>query len=223
MNVTDLFSQFYSARALPIRYHVVHSTEGYDSRTWLTQTGGVSAHYLVRGVDIYRLVDESYDAWHAGRIVGTPTTMYYSGSVIGYDYYGWPLWSVNPNDESLGIEMEGFAQYLLDPATLDSTAELIRDIRNRRGPLPIVGHYELSPGDRSDPGAQNLAALKELLAASEDEDMTPAQEAKLDRLLALMEARENLVWSARVQRQLDVETGKAFNPASTPQDQRIKT
>lgn len=56
----------------------------------------------------------------------------------------------------------------------------------------------------------------------EGTDMTPAQEAKLDRLLALAEAREALVWQARTQRALDVETGKPFDATKPPVDPRIK-
>lgn len=221
MNSISLPSDFYSVRRLPIRYKVWHTTEGTDSRTWLTKTGGVSSHYLIRGRDIYRLVDEGWDAWHAGRIVGTPTTPHYSGSWEDIYENGVLLgggWTVNPNDESIGIEIEGHAG---DPLTADELAavlELGRDIDTRHGPLPNVGHYELSPGDRSDPGVANLAAIR---AALED-DMTPAQEAKLDRVLAILEAREPLVWIARDQRALDVETGKAFDPAKGPADPRIK-
>ncbi len=143
-------SRFFSGRLAPVRYIVLHTTEGYDSRTWLTTTGNVSAHYLVRD-DTYALVPEDYAAWHAGSIVGTPTTPYWTG--------------INPNDESIGIEIEGFSGQLLPEDRLRMTADLIKDIRARRGPLPLVSHSELSPGNRSDPGAINREAIEKLLEA----------------------------------------------------------
>ena len=57
--------------------------------------------------------------------------------------------------------------------------------------------------------------------ATEASDMTPAQEAKLDRVLAILEAREPLVWIAREQRGLDVESGKPFDATQGPMDPRI--
>lgn len=156
-------------RSRPIKYIVLHTTEGADSRGWLTNpVSKVSAHYLVRGAPVYQLVDEEDTAWHAGRIVGTPTTPLYTPGV-------------NPNDESIGIEMEGFAAQLLDADTINTTAALIQDIRGRHGRLPLVSHSELSPGDRSDPGAQNRAAVEERLG---DNEMTDAEfKAMYDRLI----------------------------------------
>jgi hypothetical protein len=165
MNVISLPSQFFNDRGgSDIRYIVLHTTEGTDSRTWLTETGNVSANYLIQRSTVYQLVPEEYAAWHAGRIVGTPTTPLYDG--------------VNPNLESIGIEMEGFADQLLESDTLNAAADLIRDIRARRGPLPLVNHGELSPGDRHDPGTRNRAAIDALLAGGED--MT------VDQLLAML-------------------------------------
>lgn len=223
--IIDLPSQFFSPRTLGIRYIVIHTTEGTDSRTWLTQTGGVSAHYLVREEGIYRLVDEDYAAWHAGRIVGTPTTTLYSG--VWEDIYENGVligggWTVNPNDECIGIEMEGFADRAVSPAILALTAELIRDIRSRRGMLPLVDHAELSPGDRHDPGAQNRAALDALLGEDDDMAFTDQDRANLQRVKDLLDAREQLVWTARTQRGLDVETGLPYSAAVPPIDPRIK-
>lgn len=57
-------------------------------------------------------------------------------------------------------------------------------------------------------------------------DMTPAQEAKLDALLAKADAilarqDEPMIWTARAQRSLDVETGKVFDQKTGPHDPRI--
>ena len=172
LNIVDLPSDFFSSRnGQPIRYIVLHTTQGTDSRTWLTKTGNVSAHYLVRGSTVYRLVGEQFAAWHAGLVVGTPTTPYFTGEIVGYDDYDNAVWSVNPNYESIGIEMEGFAAVPLDQATLQATADLIRDIRTRH-PKPLVDHRELSPGNRTDPGV-NRALVDALLG--EESPVTDAE------------------------------------------------
>lgn len=172
MNLVELGSRFYSFRNLPIRYIVLHTTEGTDSRTWLTETGNVSAHYLVRENLVYRLVGEDWAAWHAGIISGEPTTPHYSGDWENIYENGVLLgggWTVNPNDESIGIEIEGRAAQPLSDAAVRSTAELIRDIHRRRGPLPLVSHSELSPGNRSDPGVENRQRIE---ALTKDNQMT---------------------------------------------------
>lgn len=144
-------------RSQPIRYVVLHTTEGTDSRSWLTnRASNVSATYLVREEGIYRLVDEADVAWHAGRIVGIPTTPLYSG--------------INPNEESIGIEIEGFAGQTISARKFAFTVALVNDIRSRRGDLPRVGHFELSPGDRSDPGLPNFTAIQNRLGGWLDMD-----------------------------------------------------
>lgn len=219
MKVVDLPSDFFNARRSPIRYIVLHSTDGIDSRQWLTKTGRVSANYLVQGETAYRLVSEDLAAWHAGRIVGTPTTPHYTGAWEDIYEDGVLLgggWTVNPNNESIGIEVEGFAGQDLDPLSTRTTAELIWDIRERQGALPLVSHSELSPGDRRDPGVRNRAAIEALLA--QEDDMTPEQdtrlknvEAKLDELINQQTAlADNLprFWLRRLFYGLNPLTGK---------------
>lgn len=82
----------------------------------------------------------------------------------------------------------------------------------------IHGHRDWSSTEC--PGAEVYAWIA--TKGWEEEEMTPAQEAKLDRVLAIMEAREPLVWTARQQRGLDVETGKPFDNRAAPADPRIK-
>lgn len=129
-----------------VQYIVLHTTEGSGagSLAWLTNPASqVSCHYLVmEDGEIIGLVDEVHAAWHAGRIVGTPTTPYWTG--------------VNPNLESIGIEVAGTWTVPFAPQQLESVVALIKEIYNRYGEIPIVAHSELSPGDRRDPGAYNL-------------------------------------------------------------------
>jgi N-acetyl-anhydromuramyl-L-alanine amidase AmpD len=219
----------YSIRQLPLKYIVVHTTEGTDSRGWLSNSPGsqVSIHYLERDDDEYAIVPEEYAAWQAGIIVGTPTTPFYSG--VWEDIYENGVlvgggWTVNPNDESIGIEMEGFASQVVSQTILKRTVDRIKTIRaeHRDRLLPLVGHFELSPGDRTDPGQANFLLLKASLT-EEDDMFTEQDRANLQRIKDLAEARENMVWDARLQRGLDVETGKPYDPAKGPVDQRIKT
>lgn len=154
LTVIDLPSRFWSYGDVPLKYIVLHTTQGTDSRTWLTKTGGVSAHYLIRESRVYRLVDEDNVAWHAGLIVGNPTTPLYTGE--------------DPNEESIGLEMEGFAASRLSDELVQTTADLIKDIWKRRGPLPPVAHSHLSPGNRSDPGTENYARV---IAATREVDL----------------------------------------------------
>lgn len=91
----------------------------------------------------------------------------------------------------------------------------------------VWGHRDWSATEC--PGAEVYAWIQSRIW---EDTMTPAQEAKLDailaevpkidRLLALLEAREPLVWIARSQRGLDVERGKPYDPTVPPADTRIK-
>lgn len=225
VQMTILPSRFYSFRNLPIRYITIHRTEGTDSRTWLTETGGVSAHYLTQGKVIYRLVGHEWASWNAGIISGTPTSPLYTGhweDIYENGVYLGGGWTVNPNDENIGIEIEGYSKDPLTPDELATVVALIQNIREvENQPLPINGHYELSPGNRSDPGQANLQKIKD---AMEENDMfSDADRALLQRVKDLLEAREPMVWDARQQRNLDVETGLPYDPLVPPHDKRIMT
>lgn len=190
MRVVSLPSRFSSVRELPLRYVVVHTTEGTDSRVWLTATGGVSAHDLIRPLEntVYELVPWQRSAWHAGRISGTPTTPLYTGHIVGWDDFNNAVWSVNPNAESYGIEVEWFARDRMPPEVVAMVALRIQQVRARTQiDLPIIGHLELSPGDRSDPGVQNLANIRAAL----EEDMTPEQDTRLKNIEARLDGLIN--------------------------------
>jgi hypothetical protein len=60
------------------------------------------------------------------------------------------------------------------------------------------------------------------LAGEEDDMFTDQDRTLLQRVKDLLEAEGTKVWIARNQRVLDVETGKPFNPNTTPLDPRIK-
>lgn len=149
-----------------IRYIVLHTTQGggVGSVAWLSNpVSEVSAHYVVMEEgDLIAMVDETNAAWHAGLIVGTPTTPLYTG--------------INPNLESIGIEVAGYWDVPFPPQQLETTVALIKDIWNRYGVLPVVKHSELSPGNRRDPGSYNYSAVMEVVEKdmAYDEDAVKA-------------------------------------------------
>jgi hypothetical protein len=183
---------FTPGRTRAVRYIVLHTTQGNDSRGWLTNPASqVSSHYLERDDDEYQFVHDEDTAWHAGRIVGTPTTSLYRPGV-------------NPNDESIGIEIEGFANELASPACIARTVQRIRALRQKFGPLPLVDHAMLSPGDRSDPGEKNRAAI--FAALGEEDDMAGLSDADLAKIDAIVEAKV-----VAVERRLAAKIDSGFN------------
>ncbi|WP_457444122.1 N-acetylmuramoyl-L-alanine amidase [Roseateles sp. P5_E4] len=139
-------SQNQDSRAL---YIVLHYTvlDWEKSLKVLTTGGQVSAHYLVRDnpVASYALVDENRRSWHAG-------ASYWAGNT-------------NLNSASIGIEIVN-AGYVDGPggrvyapfpqAQVDEVIALVRDIQKRHNVKPerIIGHADIAPGRKQDPGPQ---------------------------------------------------------------------
>ncbi|WP_230492520.1 N-acetylmuramoyl-L-alanine amidase [Martelella alba] len=144
----------YRAAGVDERIHflVLHYTaEDFDGSLATLTAGGVSAHYLVplaNGSDhrvprVYRLVDESRRAWHAGES-------------------GWRGRS-RLNDTSIGIEIEnagyrrgltGFRAAPYPPEQIAVVIALCRDIINRYhiAPYNVVGHSDIAWRRKQDPG-----------------------------------------------------------------------
>ena len=139
-------SQNQDSRAL---YIVLHYTvlDWEKSLKVLTTGGQVSAHYLVRDnpVASYALVDENRRSWHAG-------ASFWAGNT-------------NLNSASIGIEIVN-AGYVDGPggrvyapfpqAQVDEVIALVRDIQKRHQVKPdrIIGHADIAPGRKQDPGPQ---------------------------------------------------------------------
>jgi N-acetylmuramoyl-L-alanine amidase len=129
-----------------VRFVVLHFTSTDFEPALRILTGDqVSSHYLVNDnpPTIYRLVDESRRAYHAG-----------VSSWKGYTQL---------NESSIGIEIvnRGFtpsadggswAEY--PQAQIDAVLELVKDIHRRHGIRPgcIVGHSDVAPQRKPDPG-----------------------------------------------------------------------
>jgi len=134
----------YTARSQEsrVQFLVLHYTWDDWPSSLKTLTGeNVSSHYLVRDDPpvVYRLVDESRRAWHAGVSSWQGTT--------------------NLNSSSIGIEIVnlgdrngGWQEY--PKAQMDVVIALVKDIVKRHGIRPdrIVGHSDIAPQRKSDPG-----------------------------------------------------------------------
>lgn len=202
MRIVNLPSDFHSPRnGYSLDAIVLHTTEGSDSRTWLTKTGSVSANELLRNENgegvAYVLVEESLAAWHAGRIVGVPTTPLYAAHS-----------GANPNQWTYGFEIEGHAAGPVDPALVELVVARIRSIRSRHGNVPVINHADLSPGDRTDPGIWRAP-----IDAALEDDMTPQD--KRDLLDKIDDSADaNLIWALRAQRGIPIMDGsRADDPA----------
>ena len=117
-----------------------------DSLRILTQQA-VSAHYLVGDQTppvIYRLVDESRRAWHAGDSAWQGHAML-NASSIGVEI-------VNPGLRSLPDGSRAFAPY--PPAQIAALIPLLQGIQARHGIRPdrILGHSDIAPQRKVDPG-----------------------------------------------------------------------
>ena len=142
-----------------VRFLVMHYTavDFATSVQLLSGEGTVSAHYLVpdpteqtyidagfKDMRIFSLVDENERAWHAG----------------SSDWAG----RSNLNDTAIGIEIVNLASGDVGDITfppfnvtqIDAVKELAFNIIQRYpdiSPVNIVGHSDITPGRKSDPGA----------------------------------------------------------------------
>jgi N-acetylmuramoyl-L-alanine amidase len=127
-----------------VQFIVLHFTaENFtDALRTLTQDE-VSSHYLVRDepAKIYQLVDESRRAWHAGPSYWQGVTALNAASV-GIEI-------VNPGDLDPAHSFPPYPE-----AQIQKTLALVRDIATRHHVKPhrIVGHGEIQPQTKNDPG-----------------------------------------------------------------------
>ena len=143
----------YNARPMGVKMVVIHTCESSYSGcwSWLTNsTSEVSAHYVVRedGGEISQLVRDASRAWHIGA-----TYQCSNNSNVKCELNG-----RSSNDFTIGIEHGGYASTVNWPVTqIDASAKLLCDI-TRDNAVPrdryhVVGHGQLQPYNRTDPGA----------------------------------------------------------------------
>ncbi len=128
-----------------VQFIVLHDTEIDFAQSLHRLTAEeVSSHYLIndRPPTIYRLVDENRRAWHAG-------TSYWQG----YTHL---------NASSIGIEIVNrgnggipggvYADY--PEPQIEQVIALVRDVERRHHVRPdrVLGHSDISPATRQDPG-----------------------------------------------------------------------
>ena len=94
----------------------------------------VSAHFLVRRSGrVLQFVATTRRAWHAG-----------ASQWRGRD---------NCNDWSIGIELEGLEGGPFEAAQYRTLARLLRALARRHPLGEVVGHEDVAPGRKADPGA----------------------------------------------------------------------
>ncbi|MCU0686470.1 MAG: N-acetylmuramoyl-L-alanine amidase [Polyangiaceae bacterium] len=131
---------------------IIHSCEGSYASCWswlANSASQVSAHYVVRenGAEISQLVAESNRAWHIGATYNCSLNSSTLCSLNG----------TSSNNFTIGIEHGGFASQSSWPtAQIEASAKLVCDISKDRGiardRFHIVGHGQLQPATRTDPG-----------------------------------------------------------------------
>lgn len=106
----------------------------------------VSSHFLIRrGGALLQFVACTERAWHAGE----------------------SMWRGRPgcNDFSIGIELEGADDVPYAPAQYAMLGRLARVLRRRYAIEDVVGHCDIAPGRKTDPGpAFDWSRLARLLA-----------------------------------------------------------
>lgn len=118
---------------------VIHYTSNDDIKhsidTLTSAARKVSAHYLIdRQGRLYQLVPEDRRAWHAGQ-------SYWAGES-------------DVNSRSIGIELDNNGSEPYDEPQISTLLNLLQDIqtRHRIKPASVVGHSDVAPGRKVDPG-----------------------------------------------------------------------
>ena len=132
-----------------VQFVIVHYTSASLERSLQLLTHGeVSSHYLIgddKSATIYKLMDENLRAWHAGESEWQGRTWLNSSS-IGIEI-------VNPGFKDTPT---GRLWYPYSEAQVQSLIVLLKDISKRQGisPRHIIGHSDIAPLRKLDPGAQ---------------------------------------------------------------------
>lgn len=139
----DFIEQFFTNRLDALAHPYFAELRGLE----------VSAHFLIkRGGELLQFVPTHKRAWHAGK-----------SSFRGRD---------NVNDFSLGIELEGCDEEPFESAqynVLSNLAEFLMDCYPAIQPQHIVGHNEIAPGRKTDPGPRfDWKRLRTSIAAPAD-------------------------------------------------------
>lgn len=117
-----------------LHYTAMASAEGALERL-CDPAAEVSAHYLI-GMDgtVWQLVEESERAWHAG-----------AGEWGGQG---------DVNSRSIGIELDNLGNHPFAEPQMAALERLLADIMTRWSipPHGVIGHSDMAPGRKCDPG-----------------------------------------------------------------------
>ncbi|WP_299679332.1 N-acetylmuramoyl-L-alanine amidase [uncultured Roseobacter sp.] len=117
-----------------LHYTAMASAEAAIDRLCDPKTD-VSAHYVIcRRGEVIRLVAEDKRAWHAG-----------AGEWRG---------QTDINSRSIGIELDNAADHPFPEPQMAALEHLLSDLMARWAILPedVIGHSDMAPGRKSDPG-----------------------------------------------------------------------
>ena len=141
MDITDRPSPNFGERrdGVGIELIVLHYTAMADAEAALTRLcdpeAEVSSHYLIgRDGQLFRLVDEEKRAWHAGE-----------GRWAGRE---------DVNSRSIGIELDNDGTCEFGEPLMTTLEALLADLMERHelSAKSVIGHSDLSPGRKNDPG-----------------------------------------------------------------------
>jgi len=179
-----------------VQFVVVHYTSANLERSLeLLTHGEVSSHYLIGDTPptIYKLVDESARAWHAGESEWEGRTWLNSSS-IGIEIVN-PGFSDTPAGRVWYPYTEGQVQALI---------VLLKDIvkRNHIDPRHIIGHSDIAPLRKLDPGP--LFPWKRL--AAEGLGIWPDERLVAQEQALLMDTLPSISWFQQQLARLGYET-----------------
>lgn len=204
----------YRARGQDSRvlFLILHYTDGTMARAVNTlTTQDVSAHYLLSDETpprIYRLVDEDRRAWHAG------VSFWQNHGLLNASSIGIEI--VNPGRITQPDGSTAFAPF--PPAQIEALLPLIKDIvtRHQIRPERILGHSDIAPQRRVDPGPQfpwHRLAAEGLIPwpdAAQVAQARAAFEAQLPEVAWFQRALAKVGYRVPQHGQLDEETRKVI-------------
>lgn len=142
----------FNTRTTGISMVIIHTCEGGYTGcwSWLVNTASqVSAHYVINesGSEVSQLVREKDRAWQIAASYNCTLNQNFNCGMNG----------TQMNHMTIGIEHAGYASQDSFPASqLQKSAQLVCDLTRRQGiprdSLHIVGHGQMQPANRTDPG-----------------------------------------------------------------------
>ncbi|HQP35371.1 MAG TPA: N-acetylmuramoyl-L-alanine amidase [Polyangiaceae bacterium] len=131
---------------------IIHTCEGGYSGCWgwlRNSAAQASAHYVVSesGGEVTQLVREASRAWHVAASYECSRNSNHDCWRNGY----------STNHFTVGIELAGYASQTRPAGQIDKLARLVCDISRDQGiprdRIHVLGHGQLQPWNRTDPGA----------------------------------------------------------------------